>query len=557
MSRCFHGVAGGITSEASCIDGCIMMKSCPLCKVSTSTAALAEVGWLDPELLHDFEETHPHWRLEQGACPNCVLQFLQQALSSLSELEAREGLNDAWPRSAQTAMKALPTPLHLHADPRYTGRGVTIAIIDAGFYPHPDLVQPDNRIRAWVNAGVEPAQDFYFPRHHAVSPQINWDDGAPSRWHGLMTSTTAAGNGTLSHGLYRGLASEAELVLIRARDPQNHITNATIARALRWLLVHGKELGVRVVSISLAGDPMKKLAGNVIDTAIAELFQQGILVVAAAGNDGVRSLVPPATAPQAVTVGGLDDQNSYDVDDWQLWHSNYGVSSDSRHCKPELVAPSLWVVAPILPNTDVAREALELFQQRALGNSEVEARIEELNLVTPYYQHVEGTSFSAPLVASVAACMLQANPKLTPGRLRELLVEAAQPIPGVSRDRQGAGAIQAGWALELALADLDVTAGTGIRSPEAVGNSIYFRLLDPVANEVTVLGSWNHWAKPGLPCSKDATGIWTAVLARPRHGCYAYKYLLDGEHWRVDPRNVRRIADGEGGWNSVLAVAAT
>ena len=35
----------------------------------------------------------------------------------------------------------------------------------------------------------------------------DWDSGAPAQWHGLMTSTVAAGNGWLSHGLYRGIAS--------------------------------------------------------------------------------------------------------------------------------------------------------------------------------------------------------------------------------------------------------------------------------------------------------------------------------------------------------------
>jgi hypothetical protein len=54
---------------------------------------------------------------------------------------------------AEAAFGALPTPLRLHADPRYDGRGVTLALVDSGFYPHPDLTQPRNRIRAWVDAG--------------------------------------------------------------------------------------------------------------------------------------------------------------------------------------------------------------------------------------------------------------------------------------------------------------------------------------------------------------------------------------------------------------------
>jgi hypothetical protein len=38
----------------------------------------------------------------------------------------------------RAAFGAIPTPLRLHADPRLTGRGSVIALIDRGFYPHPD-----------------------------------------------------------------------------------------------------------------------------------------------------------------------------------------------------------------------------------------------------------------------------------------------------------------------------------------------------------------------------------------------------------------------------------
>ena len=40
----------------------------------------------------------------------------------------------------------LSTPLRLDADERFTGRGVTIAFLDSGFYPHVDLTTPKNRI---------------------------------------------------------------------------------------------------------------------------------------------------------------------------------------------------------------------------------------------------------------------------------------------------------------------------------------------------------------------------------------------------------------------------
>lgn len=350
---------------------------------------------------------------------------------------------------AEGAGGVLPTPLRLRADPRFRGRGVTMAQVDAGFFPHRDLIEPRNRIRAWVDAGRRPiAVRRFGPGEVPYWPR--WNAAEPHQWHGLMTSATAAGDGALSQGLYRGLASEADLVLVQVREPDGRIPNRSIERGLKWLARNAGDLQVRVVSISVGGDPVERLAGNGVDEAVAALVERGVVVVAAAGNDGVRRLVPPATAPSGLTIGGLDDKNTFAPDEVELWHSNYGESSAGAS-KPELVAPSLWVAAPVLPGTPLAEEARELFARRARGDRSVDGRIAELKLITPHYQHVEGTSFAAPIVASAVACMLEANPALTPGEVKELLVRSAEPVPGAEPERQGAGALNAGRAVALAL----------------------------------------------------------------------------------------------------------
>ena len=282
------------------------------------------------------------WR-ENGACPACVQQALLYVLLEKGDAALHDGIQSLWPLDAEATLGAIPTPLRMHADPRFTGRGVTIALLDSGFYPHPDLTTPRNRIRAWVDASQEPLDVHCFgPDETRRWP--GWDARAAWQWHGLMTSTVAAGNGAMCHGLYRGLASEADLVLIQVRDAEGHITNASITRAIDWLCAHGPALGVRLVSLSVSGDAVEPLAGNPVDEAVAALVADGIVVVAAAGNDGVRRLVPPATAAHALTIGGLDDMNTLDHAARTLWHSNYGLSSLGA-LKPELVAPSIWVIA--------------------------------------------------------------------------------------------------------------------------------------------------------------------------------------------------------------------
>jgi serine protease AprX len=529
---------------------------CPLCRTPAEPRVLAEAGWLAPNVIQRLARDNPNWQQTSGACPACVQQALLQLLAEQGEAALHAGLQAAWPLDAEAAFGALPTPLRLHADPRYDGQGVTLALVDSGFYPHPDLTQPRNRIRAWVDAGRSHGPALMF-EPEAEPRWPHWDSGAPSQWHGLMTSTVAAGNGWLSHGLYRGIASGAELVLVQVRDSAGRISNASLARGLRWLVHNGPRLGVRVVNLSVGGEAVSPLAGNEVDSAIAALVALGITVVAAAGNDGLRRLVPPATAPLALTVGGLDDQNTFDHDAVMLWHSNYGASLDGA-LKPELVAPSLWVAAPLLPDSPQATRARYLFARRAAraGEANVETEIEFDKLITPYYQHVEGTSFAAPVIASIIACMLQANPALTPLEVRRLLLAAAELVPGAPAERQGHGAIQGGQAVALAAASCAGWPLGQARSPVISAGEVLFRLHAAGAQDVRVLGSWDGWKQPGISLAQAAPGWWQGRLASPGPGEYQYKFVCDGTHWLADPSNAARAGDSYGGWNSVFTVPA-
>ncbi|MER8170668.1 S8 family serine peptidase, partial [Acinetobacter baumannii] len=78
-----------------------------------------------------------------------------------------------------------------------SGKDVTIAIIDTGIYPHPDLVTPANRIVGFYDA-VQGKTEPY-------------DDNG----HGTHVAGCAAGAGTSSEGKYRGPAYEASLVGVK------------------------------------------------------------------------------------------------------------------------------------------------------------------------------------------------------------------------------------------------------------------------------------------------------------------------------------------------------
>jgi serine protease AprX len=345
----------------------------------------------------------------------------------------------------------------MHAEPRFRGRGVTIGVVDAGFYPHPDLVRPTNRIRAWIDASREPIDArWYEAQDVPFWPEMPPEERA-AEWHGLMTSVTAAGNGWLSDSRFRALAAESDVVLVRV-GAAGAISTEAIVRGLRWLRAHAGDLRLRVVSLSIGGDEVPAGAASDIDDEVEALVADGVVVVAAAGNDGSRPLLPPATSVDAITVGGLDDHASDRPEAWELWHSNYGAVPGPV-MKPEVIAPSVRVVAPVLPGSAIAVASRSLFARQGARAPETKQRIFDLGLAARHYHFAEGTSVAAPIVASVVACMIEANPRVTPERIKTLLTRTASRLPEVAPERQGAGAVHAGRAVAAALAELTSPGG--------------------------------------------------------------------------------------------------
>jgi serine protease AprX len=340
-----------------------------------------------------------------------------------------------------------------------------MAFVDSGFYPHPDLMRPRRRIKAYADAARdEPV------RHEFFSPQ-------PWTWHGTMTACCAAGNGWVSGGRYRGLAGESEVVLIKASADDGKIRGKNVAHAIRFPL-RFPNLGIRILNVSLGvwqNDP--DYAD--VEAAVREVTAAGVAVFAAAGNIPGQTPLAPASEAQAITAGGADDKNTLDdtYSGHTHWPSSYG-SPKPGVTKPDLLAPAIWVPAPMLPGTLTAREAGPLFEllsvleeasteygfsetrqvatpeERASVQSLIDAiavRIARSKYISPDYQHVDGTSFASPIIASVAAQMLEANPKLTPADLREGLTSTAVPLDGVEKVRQGAGMVRARRAVEWAI----------------------------------------------------------------------------------------------------------
>lgn len=460
----------------------------------------------------------------------------------------------------------IPTPEKLNASPHFTGRGVCIAFLDSGFYPHPDL---RDRIIAFHDVSGEESE-------LTTTPQ-------PHHWHGTQTTVSCAGDGSLSEGIYRGIASESQLVLVKVSENGRRISEENIERGLEWILENRERYNIRILNLSLGGDDDVSCERSRIDQLAEECVRQGIVVIVAAGNSATRRPIPPANAPAVITVGGYSDENQIDFAGFALYGSSFGTADDGT-VKPEIIAPAMYIAAPILPHTPnyQAAEMLSwlanapdyklfklvfehwhqaglpervLFQDDiAVVREFIESEIRSRKIVATHYQHVDGTSFAAPIVASVVAQMLEANPDLTPAAIKNILISTAERLTNFPLIRQGYGCIHARRAVEEAQKEMHLLTHLDYTPPRVENGKILFSFHDDTAKTIYLAGDFNDWTAGKDVFIKQPNGIWQAEINCLSAGKYRYKFVVDEKHWTDDASNSMKEPDGFGGFNSILHI---
>src|SRR5437667_2473438 len=187
---------------------------------------------------------------------------------------------------AQNRFAVIPTIERLNASREFSGRGVTVAFLDSGFYPHPDFA--DRAVAFHDVTGYEKSLNaIREPKGH--------------HWHGTQTVVACTGDGKLSDGVYRGLASSANLVLIKVSE-NGRIADESIEMGLRWVINNREKHNIRVLNMSLGGDVDLPTSESCINRLTEELVASGVVVTVAAGNSAESRSIPPANAPSVITV---------------------------------------------------------------------------------------------------------------------------------------------------------------------------------------------------------------------------------------------------------------
>lgn len=277
----------------------------------------------------------------------------------------------------------------------FTGKGQTIAVIDSGIFPHADL---KDRLVGWVDLA-------------------NGKNKASDSWgHGTHVAGIAVGSGKKSDGQVKGVAPEANLVGIRISSVEQAI------QGLQWVIDNKDLHNIGVVNVSLGDTATQGHETDPWCQAVQKAIDAGLTVVVAAGNEGergIQSIATPGISPNAITVGGVDDQGTQDPADDTLYRgSSLGPTPFDKLVKPDVMAPAISIYSTLSPGSGLDDRR----KNRPQGD----------------YIAMEGTSMATPAVAGLVALLKQARPDLAPHDLKAILQQSvydgAQNLPIVQAD---------------------------------------------------------------------------------------------------------------------------
>jgi serine protease AprX len=311
------------------------------------------------------------------------------------------------------------------------GSGVGIAIIDSGVTAWHDDISLTSRVTAFV--------DFV---NHASSA---YDDYG----HGTHVAGIIAGSGYDSSGARSGIAPGASLIALKALNASGAGHVSDVIAALGYAVANKDALNIRVINLSIAAPVYESYSADPLTLAALSAVNAGIVVVAAAGNNGRSAdgrgqyggVTAPGNAPWVLTVGASSHMGTIDrSDDTVAVFSSRGPGAIDASAKPDLVAPGVGIESLSDPASAM---------YTSMASSLLPGTIPTSYL--PYLS-LSGTSMATPVVSGTIALMLQANPSLTPNAVKAILQYTAQVYPSWDPLTEGAGFLNTQGAVELARA---------------------------------------------------------------------------------------------------------
>lgn len=264
-------------------------------------------------------------------------------------------------------------------------RGVTIAVLDSGIGPHPDL---EGKVHCF--------HDFVGNKSFA------YDDNG----HGTHVCGIICGSGEMSQKRFCGIAPASGLVVGKVLDARGDGCTESMQEALQWVYNLREEYHIRILNISVGiGNLSSTEKSKKLQDQIESLWDCGIVVVCAAGNKG------PGNGSIS-SLGGMGKVISVGCHDGAYCRNNPGRCETysgrgyalSNIRKPDIVAPGTDIISC---NAD--------FKGRYDRNHQ------------PYVAK-SGTSMATPIVTGAVALALQKFPDMTNEELKQKITMTATDL---------------------------------------------------------------------------------------------------------------------------------
>jgi hypothetical protein len=302
---------------------------------------------------------------------------------------------------------------------------------------------------AVIDSGVEVVSDLSCMTFVSPADFVSGSSGVPADANGHGTLVTQViGECTNNGHRGAGTAPGVTIMPLKVLDQSGSTSSEQVFDALFWALDHGAE----VVNLSLGFACFETYPGcndPAIDFAIESLTAEGIVVVAATGNDARPNVSYPANHPSVVAVGASG-------------HDGRVASYSDR-------GPGLHLLAPTGDENDPTNKD-GVIHQGANGGLQI----------------VSGTSFSAPQVSAALAILISAG--ASPAQATKALLESARDIPPTGYDTTS------GYG-DLRIRDALAWGGSGLTPPieDASHQFVGDATGDGRADAVTYDAKFGRW----------------------------------------------------------------
>jgi serine protease AprX len=370
-----------------------------------------------------------------------------------------------------------------------TGKGVGVALIDTGVAPV---------------SGLPAAQIVNGPDLSLEAPAANLRY-LDTYGHGTHMAGIIVGNDTATGT--KGLAPGVKLTSIKVGTANGTVDVTQAIAAVDWVVQHRNDdpaNPIRVINLSYGSGGTPEAGKDPLAFAVEKAWQAGIVVVAAAGNDGnsAGALSNPASDQWVLTVGAVDTGGTVSPADDQLTSFTNLATSGKQ---VNVLAPGVSIVSLRDPGSYVD----SAYPTARVGDTLFRGT---------------GTSQATAVTSAAAALLLQAHPSATPNQIKNWLVSGAVAVPNGVAATLGLPEINVNGALArsgiaTATPTWPTSTGTGTLDNSRGSSRVMFDNA-PLSGQRSVWGSLptTTWAKASAGGTAWVGGTWMG-------------YRLAGDGW--------------------------